>query len=188
MQGLLRCNIKTGVHARARRGRIIQRCHNSPRWETGLQSANDITHRKRAEDLGILKKVRELKTGHRTRRVDLRLLAEALSRCRTRWEWGRWKSQNRKIVPLSPYVEKPLSSKVIKSFVPELRSRKCFSCFEIPVFYVIYKWTLYVHFAHPYLAMVHWHHITVCKTLKKQLDKNVNTHIRDSLTFWYKII
>ena len=29
---------------------------------------------------------------------------------------------------LSPYVEEPLNSKVIKSFVPELRSRKCVSC------------------------------------------------------------
>ena len=37
---------------------------------------------------------------------------------------------------LSPYVEEPLNSKVIKSFVAELRSRKCFSCFEIPMFYV----------------------------------------------------
>ena len=37
---------------------------------------------------------------------------------------------------LSPYVEKPFNSKVIKSFVPELRSRKCFSCFGIPMFYV----------------------------------------------------
>ena len=36
---------------------------------------------------------------------------------------------------LSPYVKKPLNSKVIKSFVPELRSRKCFSCFGIPMFY-----------------------------------------------------
>ena len=34
---------------------------------------------------------------------------------------------------LSPYVEKPLNSKVIKSFVPEQRSRKCFSCFGIPM-------------------------------------------------------
>ena len=54
---------------------------------------------------------------------------------------GRWKSQHRKIVFLSPYVEKSLNSKVIKSkviksFVPELRSRKCFSCFGIPMFYV----------------------------------------------------
>ena len=37
---------------------------------------------------------------------------------------------------LSPYVEKPFNSKAIKSFVPELRSRKCFSCFGIPMFYV----------------------------------------------------
>ena len=37
---------------------------------------------------------------------------------------------------LSPYVEKPFNSKVIKSFVPELRSRKCFSCFGIPMFNV----------------------------------------------------
>ena len=53
---------------------------------------------------------------------------------------GRWKSQNRKNIYLSPYVEKPLNSKVIKSFVPELRSCKCFSCFGIPVFYVIYMY------------------------------------------------
>ena len=37
---------------------------------------------------------------------------------------------------LSPYVEESLNSKVIKSFVPELRSRKCFLCFGIPMFYV----------------------------------------------------
>ena len=37
---------------------------------------------------------------------------------------------------LSPYVEKPFNSKVIKSFVPELRSRKYFSCFGIPMLYM----------------------------------------------------
>ena len=110
----------------------------------------------------VLKKsVSRVKTRHRTRRVDFRLLAEALGRCRTRWGWGRWKNQNRKIVPLSPYVEKPLNSKVIKSFVPELRSRKCFSCFEIPMFYI------YIYINIPctfrifmYMAMVHlWHYL-----------------------------
>ena len=55
---------------------------------------------------------------------------------------GRWKSQNRKNVYLSPYVEEPLNSKVIKSFVPELRSRKCFG---IPMFYVYVKY-VYEHF------------------------------------------
>ena len=87
----------------------------------------------------ILKKsVSRVETCIRMKTVGFRLLAEALSRCRTRWGGGRWKSQNRKNVYLSPYVEEPLNSKVIKSFVPELRSRKCFSCFEIPMFYVRY--------------------------------------------------
>ena len=58
---------------------------------------------------------------------------------------------------LSPYVEKPFNSKVIKSFVPELRSRKCFSCFGIPKFYVFMLWTFYVRFTYPYsyMAMLH---------------------------------
>ena len=64
----------------------------------------------------------------------------------TRVGQGDGKSQNRKNVYLSPYVEEPLNSKVIKSFVPELRSRKCFSCFEIPMFYVYMLWTFYVRF------------------------------------------
>ena len=68
---------------------------------------------------------------------------------------GRWKSQNRKNVYLSPYVEEPLNSKVIKSFVPELRSRKCFSCFGIPMFYVYMLWTFYVRFPYPYQAILY---------------------------------
>ena len=73
----------------------------------------------------------ELRTGHRTRRVDFRLLAEArlvafVAGATRVGGGGRWKSQNRKNVYLSPCVGKPLNSKVIKSFVPELRSRKCF--------------------------------------------------------------
>ena len=73
------------------------------------------------------------------------LACEALSRCRTRWGC-RWKSQNRKIVSLSPYVEKPLNSKVIKSFVPELRSHYVF--FEFRDSYVLSLWTFDMHFTH----------------------------------------
>ena len=71
-------------------------------------------------------------------------------RYHTCWVGVRWKSQNRKNVYLSPYVEEPLNSKVIKSFVPELRSHKCFSCFRIPMFYVCMLWTLYVRFTYLY--------------------------------------
>ena len=43
---------------------------------------------------------------------------------------GRWKSQDRKFVPLSPYDREPLNSKIIKSFVPYLRSRYVFFEFQ----------------------------------------------------------
>ena len=72
------------------------------------------------------------------------------------WSGGRWKSQHRKNVYLPPYVEKPLNSKVIKSFVPELRSRKCFSCFGIPLFYVYMLRTFYVRFPYSCMGMVHY--------------------------------
>ena len=44
---------------------------------------------------------------------------------------------------LSPYVEKPFISKVIKSFEPELRSRKCFSGFLCSM-YICFEHSMYV--------------------------------------------
>ena len=95
----------------------------------------------------------ELRTRLRTGKVDFRgtLRPVEFAHYGRRSGWGcRWKSQHRKNLNLSPYVEEPLNSKVIKSFVPELRSRKCFSCFEIPMFYQYMLWTFYVRFAYPY--------------------------------------
>ena len=111
---------------------------------------NDGMHRKCAQRiLGDLKKsvswvLRSEEEGW------LSLARSGIVAGATRVVGGRWKSQHRKIVPLSPYVEEPLNSKVIKSFLPELRSRKCFSCFGIPMFYVYMLWTFYVHFTYPY--------------------------------------
>ena len=89
------------------------------------------------------RKLVQLRTRDWTRRIDFRGSQRpdkfACYRRRMRWG-GRWKSQNRKNVYLSPHVEEPLNSKVIKCFVPELRSRKCFSCFEIRMFCVIYMY------------------------------------------------
>ena len=50
--------------------------------------------------------------------------------------WGGWKHCHRKIVPLSSLCRKTFNSKVIKRFVPELRSHKCFFVFQDS--YVIY--------------------------------------------------
>ena len=70
----------------------------------------------------------------RKKKVDFRLLAVAL------WWVRTWFGADGKVSIerwyLSPYVEKPLNSKVIKSFVPELRSRKFFLCFGIRMLYV----------------------------------------------------
>ena len=72
----------------------------------------------------------ELRTRHPTRWVNFRGSQRPYEFARyghrTRWGSGRWKSQNRKNVYLSPYVEESLNSKVIKSFVSELRSRYVF--------------------------------------------------------------
>ena len=91
-----------------------------------------------AEDF---EKVVELRTRHRTRRVDFQgtLRPDEFARYGDRTRWGgRWKSQNRKNVYLSPYVEEPLNSKLIKGFVPELRSRYVFFVFRDPYVLCIY--------------------------------------------------
>ena len=119
----------------------------------GLVSANDVMHWRCTEDLGNLKKVSRVETCLGRRRLAFvcswRLWAGV-----TRVGGRRWKSQNRKIVPLSPYVEEPLNSKVIKSFVPEQRSRQVFFVFRDS--YVLSKWTFDVRFTHSHImAMVH---------------------------------
>ena len=101
---------------------------------------NEVMHLRCAEDFGRFEKVSWVESCLGGRRLTFAC---------SRRPWagdtrdGRWKSQKRKNVYLSPYVEKPLNSKVIKSFVPELRSRKCFSCFEIPMLSICALWTLW---------------------------------------------
>ena len=96
---------------------------------------NDVMHRKRVRRiLGDFEKSKLVEFCRWEKKADFRLLAEALCRVRT-WFVGDGKDSIERWY-LSPYFEKPLNSNVIKSIVPELRSRKCFSCFGIPLFYV----------------------------------------------------
>ena len=150
MHGLLRCNIKAGVHARGRSGRVTQRCHNSPDGN----GARECRRRHAPEARGGFGGFRKSQLSwveNETPNEKGRLsgLAEARRFCSLRAPHkmeGRLKSQNRKNVYLSPYVEEPLNSKVITSFEPELRSCKYFTCFGIPMFYVNMLWTFYVRF------------------------------------------
>ena len=89
--------------------------------------------------------------------VDFRSSPRPCGRCRT-WFGADGKVSIERWY-LSPYVEKPLKSKVIKSFVPELRSRKCFSCFGIPMLYVRYGH--YERFAYRYELSNYISHIHV---------------------------
>ena len=103
--------------------------------------------------------------------------------CRT-W-WGAYGKASIERWYLSPYVEEPLNSKVIKGFVPELRSRKCFSCFGIPMFYVYMLWTFYVRFAYPYHGYVtdsnNWNYLTI-ELLFKKLPTNYSLTNRIYIT------
>ena len=93
----------------------------------------------RAEDLGDFEKVVELSpASEEDGWLSLARRDLVAGATRVRWGWGRWKSQHRKIVPLSPYVEKPFSSKEIKSFVSELGSRYVFFVFRDSYILCIY--------------------------------------------------
>ena len=103
---------------------------------------------------GFWKKSVELRTRHRTGRVDFRgsLRPDEFARYGRRTRWGAdGKVIIERLCISLPYVE-TFNSKVIKGFVPELRSRKCLSCFGIPMFYVYMLWTFYVCF--PYSCWV----------------------------------
>ena len=138
-------------------GRVTQRCHNSLSWET---ESSKCEWRHAPEARGgfweILKKsVSWDETCFGGRRLFFACSRRPLWRVPHVLGVGRWKSQNRKIVPLSPYVEKPLNSKVINGFVPELRIRYVLFFFEFRDSYVLSLWAFDVHFTHSHIiAMV----------------------------------
>ena len=84
--------------------------------------------------LGDLRKVRELSFAVGRRRLTF---------ANSPWPCGGC-AHGLEQMEKSPYVEKPFNSKVIKSFVPALRSRKCFSCFGIPM--LCYLFVRYGHY------------------------------------------
>ena len=72
----------------------------------------------------------ELSLAVRRRRVTFASSQWPCGGCHTCW-WGQANGKaSIERLCLSPYVEKPLNSKVIKSFVSELRSRQVFFVFQ----------------------------------------------------------
>ena len=99
---------------------------------------SDVTHRKRGLRFEKSQLVEFCLGG---RRLTFARSPRPCGRCRT-WFGGDGKVSIERWYGF-PYVEKPFNSKVIKMFVPELRSRKCFSCFGIPM-YICYEHSMYV--------------------------------------------
>ena len=150
--------MNTGVHARVGWANVSLRDVTIAQvGKQGLASANDVTHWKRAEDLGRFLKVNKVQMRPASG-VDgwlslaRRSHASGLVAGATRiGGGGRWKSQDRKIVPLSPYVEEPLNSKV-----PEQRSRYVFFEFRDSYVLCIYVMNVPCTFRiFMYMAMVH---------------------------------
>ena len=121
------------VHARAERTCHSEMSQKKSQREDVTRDMSDVTHRKR----GLrFEKSQLVEFCRRKKKVDFRLLAEALqqvSHVVVVVVGADGKVVIDRLCLSLPYVKKPFNSKVIKSFVLELRSRKCFSCFGIPM-------------------------------------------------------
>ena len=110
------------------------------------RDVSDVTHRKH----GLrFEKSQLVEFCSRKKKVDFHLLAGALRRVRS-WFGADGNIVIERLCLSLPYVEKPFNSKVIKSFVPELRSHKCFLCFGIPMLSMYVRYGHYERFADRY--------------------------------------
>ena len=126
MHGLLWCKINTGVHARAGGADVSLRNVTIAQMGNGTSKC-EWRHAPEARGgFGDFEKVSGVETCLGRRRLAIACSRRPWVGVALDGEGGRWKSLNRKNVYLSPYVEEPLNSKVIKSFVPELRNRYVF--------------------------------------------------------------
>ena len=151
-------------------GCVVRRCQNKNLIER-LTSGCEWRHASEARARriwGILKKSVELRPASEEDgwlSLARRSQVSGLWRVPHEMGGGRWKSQNRKNVYLSPYVEEPLNSKVIKSFVPELRSRYVF--FEFRDSYVL---CIYIYMNIIWLWYSYWINNNTYKVQKQNME------------------
>ena len=123
-----------------------------------LGDVNDVIHRKRARRiLGIWEKS-ESRVLASEEDGWLSELAEAFRRVLHVMGGGAdGKVAIERLCLSLHYVEKPFNSKVIRSFVTELRSRKCFFCFGIPMLsiYVRYEHSMSISYIHVWVWYIY---------------------------------
>ena len=161
MHGLLRCNINTGVRAHTGGADVSLRDVTIAHIGSGV---TECGWRHAPEECGEFWEILKKSVSLDETCLGGRRLVSACSR-RPLWRrplwrmphvlgWGADEKARIERLCLSPYVKEPLNSKVIKSFVPEQRSRYVF--FEFRDSNVLFIWTLYVHFTHSHImALVH---------------------------------
>ena len=106
------------------------------------RDVSDITHRKRGLRFEKSQKVEF----HRLKKTfDFRSSPRPCGGCRA-WWGADGKVVIERLCLSLPYVEKPFNSKVIKSFAPELRNRKCFFFFFCVSGFLCYLCVRYGHY------------------------------------------
>ena len=146
--GLVRCNITAGVHTRGEavsfrdvKIKIPDRKWNQGIWMTSRTGRVGWDLRKAVS--WVLTSEEE---GWLSEMGKARRLCALWAPC-VGWVESRRceSSQHRKIVSRSPQVEKPLNSKVIKSFVPELTSCKVLHFrFPMSITHICVSWVCYM--------------------------------------------
>ena len=155
MHGLIRCNNNTGVRACAGGADVSLRDVTIAHIGSGV---TECGWRHAPEEFGGFWEILKKSVSLDETCLGGRRLVFACSR-RPLWRvppcWGADEKARIERLCLCPYVEEPLKSKVIKRFVPELRSRYVF--FEFRDSYVLSLWTFDVRFTHSHImAMVQW--------------------------------
>ena len=147
--GLVRCNMSAGVHARARSGRVIQRCHNKNTWES-MWPGMWVTSRTGSVGWDFWEKLSWVPGSKEDGWLSLARQGIVAGAARVGMGRARWKSQQRKYVPLS-LCRKIFKLKGNKKF--RTWTKKSSSVFRVSGFlcsiyiYVIY---IYVRFTYPY--------------------------------------
>ena len=144
-----------------------------------------------AEDFGDLRKVK-VEFLPRKKTIDFRSSPRPCGGCCT-WWWADGKVVIERLCLSFPYVEKLFNSKVIKSFVPELRSRQVFFCVSGFLCYLymsnehsmyishIYVWlcnTNSLHLDSHYLSYL-WLYLYICRCEYFPLSGSWATHRAD---------
>ena len=135
---------------------------------------NDVMHRKRARRIwGIWEKsvswVLASEDGRLSGLVETRPIVCGVGR--DAHVVGQMKKSAKKYCVSLSLCRITFNSKVIKSFVPELRSRKCFLCFRIPMLSINELWTFHVYFTYPYHGFITngWYAIKLNQTKRNTI-------------------